>query len=96
MFYIPICLLGSVVAFALLIVLLHVFQFWEQFNLVSRETICYCLVCFSIIIHIKKHVRMLKVIKILIKQDKRMGCNTRTSQEVTHPSTTLAQTRLTA
>ncbi|CAN6470124.1 unnamed protein product [Victoria cruziana] len=23
------------------------------------------------------------------------GCNTRTSQEVTHPSTTLAQTRLT-
>ncbi|KAL4626601.1 hypothetical protein ACB092_05G108900 [Castanea dentata] len=27
---------------------------------------------------------------------KRKGCNTRTSQEVTHPSTTLAQTRLTA
>ena len=24
------------------------------------------------------------------------GCNTRTSQEVTHPSTTLAQARLTA
>jgi hypothetical protein len=30
------------------------------------------------------------------KKNKRLGCNTRTSQEVTHPSTTLAQTRLTA
>jgi hypothetical protein len=29
------------------------------------------------------------------KKNKRLGCNTRTSQEVTHPSTTLAQTRLT-
>ena len=27
---------------------------------------------------------------------KKEGCNTRTSQEVTHPSTTLAQARLTA
>ena len=27
---------------------------------------------------------------------KKMGCNTRTSQEVTQPSTTLAQARLTA
>ena len=27
---------------------------------------------------------------------KKVGCNTRTSQEVTHPSTTLAQARLTA
>ena len=27
---------------------------------------------------------------------KREGCNTRTSQEVTHPSTTLAQARLTS
>ena len=29
-------------------------------------------------------------------EEKERGCNTRTSQEVTHPSTTLAQTRLTA
>ena len=30
----------------------------------------------------------------VVKREK--GCNTRTSQEVTHPSTTLAQARLTA
>ncbi|KAI5323811.1 hypothetical protein L3X38_032884 [Prunus dulcis] len=30
------------------------------------------------------------------QKDKKKGCNTRTSQEVTHPSTTLAQTRLTS
>ncbi|KAK4252744.1 hypothetical protein QN277_014352 [Acacia crassicarpa] len=31
-----------------------------------------------------------------IRQRKKKGFNTRTSQEVTHPSTTLAQARLTA
>src|SRR5512139_2442607 len=30
------------------------------------------------------------------ERDKKEGCNTRTSQEVTHPSTTLAQARLTS
>ena len=30
------------------------------------------------------------------RRSKKKGCNTRTSQEVTHPSTTLAQARLTA
>ena len=30
------------------------------------------------------------------KAGQKEGCNTRTSQEVTHPSTTLAQARLTA
>ncbi|CAL9213137.1 unnamed protein product [Arabidopsis halleri] len=30
------------------------------------------------------------------KKKKKKGCNTRTSREVTHPSTTLAQARLTA
>ncbi|KAL6272317.1 hypothetical protein ACE6H2_023018 [Prunus campanulata] len=30
------------------------------------------------------------------QKGKKKGCNTRTSQEVTHPSTTLAQTRLTS
>ena len=30
------------------------------------------------------------------RKTQKEGCNTRTSQEVTHPSTTLAQARLTA
>ena len=34
--------------------------------------------------------------RTVLKFDAKKGCNTRTSQEVTHPSTTLAQARLTS
>ena len=34
--------------------------------------------------------------KRVIENQQKEGCNTKTSQEVTHPSTTLAQARLTS
>ena len=37
-----------------------------------------------------------KKIEVIKEKIKKKRCNTRTSQEVTHPSTTLAQARLTA
>ncbi|CAJ1935508.1 unnamed protein product [Sphenostylis stenocarpa] len=51
------------------------------------------------------HARLMKFDRVLLidryrrrheKYDTKKRCNTRTSQEVTHPSTTLAQARLTA
>ena len=37
-----------------------------------------------------------KKIEVIKEKIEKKRCNTRTSQEVTHPSTTLAQARLTA
>ncbi|CAJ1935463.1 unnamed protein product [Sphenostylis stenocarpa] len=51
------------------------------------------------------HARLMKFDRVLLigryrrrheKYDTKKRCNTRTSREVTHPSTTLAQARLTA
>ena len=45
---------------------------------------------------LKKEQKKIKSNEGVIENQQKEGCNTRTSQEVTHPSTTLAQARLTS
>ncbi|KAF9663316.1 hypothetical protein SADUNF_Sadunf17G0027600 [Salix dunnii] len=53
--------------------------------------------CFSTVIANRRHgVKRGVVRRAKRERGQKEGCNTRTSQEVTHPSTTLAQARLTS
>ncbi|KAF9663338.1 hypothetical protein SADUNF_Sadunf17G0039400 [Salix dunnii] len=53
--------------------------------------------CFSPVIANRRHgVKRGVVRRAKRERGQKEGCNTRTSQEVTHPSTTLAQARLTS
>ncbi|KAF9663328.1 hypothetical protein SADUNF_Sadunf17G0033100 [Salix dunnii] len=53
--------------------------------------------CFSTVISNRRHgVKRGVVRRAKRERGQKEGCNTRTSQEVTHPSTTLAQARLTS
>jgi hypothetical protein len=59
--------------FALLIILRHVLQFWEPFDLVSRETTRYCLVCVFYHNSHKKRRKNIKSNKNVDKTEQKNG-----------------------